>query len=179
MQHLANDLIESGHSESKAIEMAVGIIRAWSQGRPTGGMKKVEESTQSAAKKAIAEWEALKAKAKSVKSVPGLSISEQVGIELAHQPGSTVVASSGDGPRVTKNTLAGGKRTKYGTGQRRKWADQGVALPDGSFPIPDKAHVRKAAMAIGRAPASKRPAVRAHIRKRAKALGVKAPLLGG
>jgi hypothetical protein len=52
---------------------------------------------------------------------------------------------------------------------RRRAAKSGVALPDGSFPIPDKAHVKKAIRAIGRA---KNPArAKAHIKKRARALG--------
>lgn len=54
--------------------------------------------------------------------------------------------------------------------QRRKYASQGVALPDGSFPIPNKRYLKKAIRVVGR---SSHPAstVRAHIRKRAKALG--------
>jgi hypothetical protein len=55
---------------------------------------------------------------------------------------------------------------------RRKAAKSGVAMPDGSFPIPDVAHVRKAIRAFGRANPSKRGAVKAHIKKRARALGV-------
>lgn len=53
---------------------------------------------------------------------------------------------------------------------RRKAAKSGAALSDGSFPIPDIAHVKKAIRAIGRA---KNPArAKAHIKKRARALGV-------
>lgn len=72
--------------------------------------------------------------------------------------------TSGDGPTVTINA-----------GQRRGYARSGVALPDGSFPIPDRTHLRKAVKAVGRAPAHKRGKVRAHIRKRARQLGVALP----
>ena len=55
------------------------------------------------------------------------------------------------------------------TAQRRKWAAQGIALPDGSFPIPTRAALKDAKRAVGRASNPER--AKAHIRKRAKALG--------
>lgn len=73
-------------------------------------------------------------------------------------------ATSGDGPDVTINAA-----------QRRVYAKKKIALPDGSFPIPDKAHLRKAILAVGRAHPSKRAAVKAHIRRRAAQLGVTPP----
>ncbi len=52
---------------------------------------------------------------------------------------------------------------------REKMADKGVAMPDGSYPIPDKGALRRAIQSFGRA---KDPAaVKQHIIKRAKALG--------
>jgi hypothetical protein len=59
--------------------------------------------------------------------------------------------------------------------QRRAWAKSGVAMPDGSYPIttctgPGTSAIN-ARRAIGRAPASKRAAVKAHIATREKALG--------
>jgi hypothetical protein len=58
---------------------------------------------------------------------------------------------------------------------RKKLAAKGQALPaeDGkppSFPIPNLDYLKKAIRSVGRAPASKRPALKALIRKRAKAL---------
>lgn len=62
--------------------------------------------------------------------------------------------------------------------QRRKWAKSGVAMPDGSYPVTkctgDGTSAENARRAIGRAPASKRDAVKAHITKREKALGCSA-----
>jgi phage head maturation protease len=58
IQHLANDLIADGHPTSQAIQMAIGICQRWARG---GGDVKPE--TQAKAATAIAEWEALKAKA--------------------------------------------------------------------------------------------------------------------
>jgi hypothetical protein len=55
------------------------------------------------------------------------------------------------------------------TDERKKMADAGTALPDGSFPIANESDLRNAIQAIGRA---KDPAkAKAHIRKRAAALG--------
>ena len=55
---------------------------------------------------------------------------------------------------------------------RKALAKSGVALPDGKFPIPDKAHLR-AAIAYRNSSSDPKAKVVAHIRARAKALGVK------
>lgn len=67
IEHVANALIKHGHSESEAISMAVGIVRAWAQKKPEGGEKSLHGDTQAAAAKAIAEWENLKKSAHSSK----------------------------------------------------------------------------------------------------------------
>lgn len=61
-------------------------------------------------------------------------------------------------------------KRSYDAEQRRVMADKGEAMPDGSFPIADKADLRAAMRSIGRAndPAK----AKAHIRRRAKALGL-------
>jgi hypothetical protein len=56
------------------------------------------------------------------------------------------------------------------TASRKKLAAKGQALKDGSFPISDVDHLKKAIRSVGRAPASKRPALKALIRKRATEL---------
>jgi hypothetical protein len=55
----------------------------------------------------------------------------------------------------------------FGAAQRRKYASQGIALPDGSFPIPDKDALRRAIKLVGKGGAG----AKKHIIKRAKALG--------
>jgi hypothetical protein len=57
-----------------------------------------------------------------------------------------------------------------GTAQRKQDADNGTAMPDGSYPIPDKQHLASAILLIGKADPNKRQAVKAHIIKRARAL---------
>ena len=53
---------------------------------------------------------------------------------------------------------------------RKKLAAAGQALGDGSFPIPNVDYLKRAIRSVGRAPASKRPALKALIRKRATEL---------
>lgn len=59
---------------------------------------------------------------------------------------------------------------------RKSAAQSGVALPNGKFPIPDKAHLR-AAIAYRHRSSVPYKQVQAHIAARAKALGVKVPVL--
>jgi hypothetical protein len=59
----------------------------------------------------------------------------------------------------------------YPAATRKRMAKAGTAMPDGSYPIADCEDVANARQAIGRSSASRRPAVRAHINKRAKTLG--------
>jgi hypothetical protein len=62
-QHLANALRADGHSESEAIQIAIGTIKRWAAG---GG--NVDANTRAAAAKALGEWEALKARAAASRS---------------------------------------------------------------------------------------------------------------
>jgi HK97 family phage prohead protease len=61
VQHVANDLIESGHPESEAVQMAIGIIKNWAH----GGGGNVTAETRAKAVAALAEWERLKVQAKA------------------------------------------------------------------------------------------------------------------
>ena len=66
-------------------------------------------------------------------------------------------------------TLAEKAPRTFSDTSREKMAGRGVAMPDGSYPIPDKDALRRAIASYGRA---KDPeAVKRHIIKRAKALG--------
>ena len=55
--------------------------------------------------------------------------------------------------------------------ERKILAEEGKALPDGSFPIRDEADLKNAIKAYGRASSADRSKVRKHISKRARALG--------
>jgi hypothetical protein len=59
---------------------------------------------------------------------------------------------------------------KFTEEERKELSEQGLALPDGSYPIRNVEDLKNAIQAYGRAPMKNRSAVRAHIRKRARAL---------
>src|SRR6266581_269075 len=61
--------------------------------------------------------------------------------------------------------------------QRRRYASQGAALPDGSFPIPDKDALRRAIRSVGRGGSYTR--AKRHIIKRAKGMGLISMLPNG
>jgi DNA-binding ferritin-like protein len=63
------------------------------------------------------------------------------------------------------------KTRKFTSAQRESLAKKGQALPDGSFPIENAEDLENAIKAFGRASLKKQQAVKAHIAKRAKALG--------
>jgi phage head maturation protease len=65
VQHIANDLISSGHSESQAIQLAIGACQRWARGGAD-----VHPDTRAKAIAALAEWERLKAQAKVTRSGP-------------------------------------------------------------------------------------------------------------
>lgn len=60
-------------------------------------------------------------------------------------------------------------KRQFSAGERGKAADEGAALPDGSFPIKTAGDLKNAIQALGRA--KDKEAAKAHIKKRAKALG--------
>lgn len=57
----------------------------------------------------------------------------------------------------------------FSSEERKKLADKGFALPDGSYPIGDEADLKNAIRALGRAKDTHKVAL--HIEARAKALG--------
>lgn len=61
---IAKALIRSGHPKSRAIAIAISRVKVWAAGG--GG---VNADTRAKAAKAVAEWEALKAKSKAKKAV--------------------------------------------------------------------------------------------------------------
>lgn len=95
---------------------------------------------------------------------------------LGYWPGD--LGKPGNAPDTPENRrraaehAAGGETVEFRdvpTEERKRLADEGAALPDGSFPIANCEDLRNAIQAIGRA---KDPAkAKAHIRKRKSALG--------
>jgi hypothetical protein len=63
-------------------------------------------------------------------------------------------------------------KANMGQGPREALAKQGKAMAGGRYPITNKDDLSNAIRAIGRTDPSKRPAVKAFIKKRAAALGL-------
>jgi phage head maturation protease len=111
IQHVANDLIQSGHPESEAVQMAIGIIKNWAHG--TGGH--VTPETRAKAAAALAEWERLKAQAKVSKITRGgpMQVTERAD---AKAPYGTAVSYAdpgyldADGNQASKSGKPGVKR---------------------------------------------------------------------
>jgi hypothetical protein len=60
IQNIAHALIGQGHTESGAIQLAIGAVQRWARGGD-----KVSPEVRAAAAKALAEWEAARARAKA------------------------------------------------------------------------------------------------------------------
>ena len=61
------------------------------------------------------------------------------------------------------------QKRDYSTAARRRMAESGQAMPDGSFPIANRTDLRNAIQSVGRA--SNYESARRHIISRARALG--------
>lgn len=66
---------------------------------------------------------------------------------------------------------------EFKTKERKDLADKGNALPDGSFPIKSEQDLKNAIQAVGRA--KDKAAAKAHIKKRARALGLESLIPAG
>jgi hypothetical protein len=64
IQNVAHALIRGGKPKERAIPMAIGIVKNWAHGHDGHG-NNVSPEVQAAAAKAIAEWQSLKARARS------------------------------------------------------------------------------------------------------------------
>jgi hypothetical protein len=71
--------------------------------------------------------------------------------------------------------LEAARKTPQNPDSRKILAEAGEAMPDGSFPTPNKLYFQKAVKAVGRTSEAKRPAVREYLKKRADALGTSVP----
>lgn len=62
-------------------------------------------------------------------------------------------------------------KAKYNTADRKRMAGTGAALPDGSYPIADRADLTAAVRAVGRGENTSHDTIRRHVISRAKSLG--------
>ncbi len=83
-------------------------------------------------------------------------------------PGSSNFEGAVDNPQEGKEDVVEEEFRDYSEEERKKLADEGKAMPDGSYPIVDEEDLKNAIQAVGRA--KDIDAAKAHIKKRAKAL---------
>jgi phage head maturation protease/pterin-4a-carbinolamine dehydratase len=89
------------------------------------------------------------------------------GVKKPGRTTKTVNRVTGTGEPV--KALRGESKEHFGTRRREELAKRGYAMPDGSFPITTKEHLKSAIRLAGNAKDSE--AAKLHIKKRAKALG--------
>lgn len=79
IRNIAKALMRDGHAKSQAIQIAIGTVKRWARG---GGDVKPE--VRAAAAKAVAEWEAAKAKAKATPNKRDYSNDVAEAVEMAN-----------------------------------------------------------------------------------------------
>lgn len=148
MKRIATHLKEKGMEEGNAIATAVNVCK---KACATGdlnypGVQQENAGSKAEACAAVADWEAKK----------GKSHADNVG--------------KSDNKDSSKHDAETEAFRDVSTKERKAEAKTGDAMPDGSYPIADEGDLKNAIQAYGRA---KDPeAVKAHIVKRAKALGL-------
>jgi len=97
--------------------------------------------------------------------VQGASLKNEFDLSIFTNSKTSSDSESGT-PETTKI-----RNEKYDTDDRKRMASEGTAMPDGSYPIADEEDLDNAIHAVGRGGAD-HDAIRKHIIKRAKALGL-------
>lgn len=102
-----------------------------------------------------------------VKKTDGSVVACHATLESAQKQVAALYANE---PGGRMSTTEDATRRTFTADERKNAAKKGAAMPDGSFPIMNESDLRNAIQAIGRA---KNPAAaKAHIKKRARALGL-------
>lgn len=172
---------ERGMSIQHAIATAVNTVKRWAR---MGGVvkygdphnKHVTTITAAQAAKAVAEWEAKRARARALPGTPmpgRLRRRRSVGLSEAMLDVQALAERANAIRDPQRKVEARAKILDlaiFTASQRRQLAGSGAALGDGSFPIRNEQDLRNAIRAIGR---SKNPAAaKRHIIQRARSLGL-------
>lgn len=157
IQNIAAALERAGRTESQAIQLAIGACQRWARG---GG--KVSAEVRAAAAKALAEWEAAKARAHIEHA------NDQEAVELAGAFNSALH------PRVPSGQTGGGRFGSAGTGTAKSGAAAKPKAP-AKQPAKGSAKARAAAKSAAELKANRAKAAQLHAqantdRAKAKAL---------
>lgn len=99
--------------------------------------------------------------------IHGLTLSKIAGVDFPCQEPATAAIIKGLSGAY--DTLLKGK---YSADDRKTMAGKGTAMSDGSYPIADSEDLHNAIHAVGRGKNNSHAAIRAHIKTRAKSLGL-------
>lgn len=172
IRQIADALLRTGADESHAIATAVNTVKRWARGgtvRANGGPNVLPDTAAKAAA-AIAEWEAKRAEA-------GANAAETTTLASGPVVVSAPESAPDPEPQYTPEqleVLARAMKLKFQMfrdftpKQREKAAEDGTAMPGGSFPIKNREDLKNAIQAAGRAKDFE--AVKRHIKKRAREL---------
>src|SRR5215813_6001669 len=149
VQHVARHLIAQGHSESNAVQMAIGIVKNWAAGHDGHG-NRVHADVQAAAVKAMAQWEAAKAAAHGKGRNAGMTVEARAPITAA-----------------SENDLPDSAFAYIEPGGKKDAGGKTVPRSLRHFPIHDAAHVRNALARASQSPfgAKAMPKIRAAAKK--------------
>lgn len=176
--HKAMDALGLKHSPDAPNEAEVKALQA-KLGLPQDGMltpalmAKASEATQAKARAdraAAAEQRKAAAAAKAAekaKAAQQKKAAQAAARHKADNPNGDTMGNEPDGPVGDGADLS----KAVSADQRKQYADSGVAMPNGDFPIPDEGHLRSAVGRLGNYQGDK-AAAKKHIVKRARALGL-------
>lgn len=66
VRQIAREMMKNGHDKSKAIQMAIGIVQNWAEGKGN-----VSETTRAKARAAVTQWEKSKGIARATPNKKG------------------------------------------------------------------------------------------------------------
>jgi hypothetical protein len=172
IQNVAHALLRDGaaQDEADAIQKAVGIVQDWAAGRTPNGKGRVHADVQAAASKAVAEWEAKRARAHA-QAASHHDMTHPVRKErtVRYDQWGQVIDLATAPPSTTGPP---------NTAKRKRALSKGAALPplggnpagSARFPIENTSDLQKATRMVQLAKGDK-TAIRRYIMARAKALG--------
>jgi hypothetical protein len=166
-------LLTKGHGAVSVTSKQVTHVRS----DTTGGGARAAAASRDASERAAAQ-------ARPGGAAAGLDPATRDAARLARQRRENITAGAQAGgaaefqAAIDQANRAAGRKTDdpdlfkfVSKDQRTQYASTGVALPNGDFPIPDKGHL-SAALGLLSSYKGDKAAAKAHILKRAKALGV-------
>lgn len=129
--------------KSRKIRLAIGIVRNWAEGHDGHGHR-VSPEVQAAAQKAIAEYDASRAKARAIPNKSNRRDMSRGGGTMRYDAWGNPISEEVDLSRVDLAVLTAKKRKRLKRSQFAVPKGKGSNPSQNSYPIPDEAHARNA-----------------------------------